>query len=67
VQKPYNPDAVVNKGEYSNYCTIRKARTYVDVWNRIKYDPRAGVPNTGPLPNEHFIESFRYARNEVVK
>ena len=58
MQKQYNPDSAINQGEYSNCCTIRKAQTYVDVWNRIRRNPRAGVLNTRPLPNEDFIDRF---------
>ena len=55
-QKQYNCDNAMNQGEYSNYCTIRKAQTYINVWNCIKRDPRnAGVLNTRQSPNGNFI------------
>ena len=59
MQKQYNPDHAANQGEYSNYQTMRKAPAYIDVWDRIKRNPRnAGVLNTRPLPNGDFIDSF---------
>jgi hypothetical protein len=36
----YNPDGAVNQGEFSNHCTLRKAQTYIDAWDRIKRNPR---------------------------
>lgn len=48
-----------SQGEYSNYQTMRKAKTYINVWDRIKRDARnAGVLNTRALPNGDFIDSF---------
>jgi superfamily II DNA or RNA helicase len=59
LQKQYNPDGAVNQGEFSNHQTIRKSRTYIGVWDRIKRNPRnAGVLNTRPLPNGDFIDSI---------
>jgi superfamily II DNA or RNA helicase len=58
-QKLYNPEGAVNQGEYSNHCTLGKARTYIDVWYRIKRNPRnAGVLNTRRLPNGDIIDRF---------
>jgi type I site-specific restriction endonuclease len=56
-QKLYHPDGAVNQGEYSNHCTMRKARNYIDVWDRVRRDSRnGGVPNTRPLSNGDFID-----------
>ena len=50
-QTLYNPDGAVNQGEYANYQTMRKAKTYIDVLDRIKSAPRnAGVLNARTLP-----------------
>jgi len=59
MQKQYNPDGAINQGEFSNHQTIKKARKYIAVWQRIKRDPRnAGVLNDRPLPNGDFIDRF---------
>jgi superfamily II DNA or RNA helicase len=59
LQKQYNLDSAVNQGEYSNYQTIKNARKYVAVWQRIKRNPRnAGVLNDRPLPNGDYIDRF---------
>jgi len=59
MQKQYNPDSAANQGEYSNHQAMRKSKTYIGVWNRIKRDPtNVGVLNDRPLPNGDFIDRF---------
>jgi hypothetical protein len=56
----------VNELRFRLGCRLRSAQTYIDVWNRIKRDPRnAGVLNTRQL-QWGLHRSFWDAHEEVV-